>query len=70
MTHIPVTSSNIASVAYDNATKKMQVKFASGATYEYEGVPPEVHTAMMFADSPGRQFAHSVKMQFKGARIS
>lgn len=38
---IPVISSNVASMGYDEETRKLLVKFLSGVMYEYSDVPPE-----------------------------
>jgi hypothetical protein len=51
---VPVESSMIQAVGYDPQTRVLEVLFNSGRTYCYEGVPPEVHQALMAADSKGQ----------------
>jgi len=46
MEHKPITSSNIATVGYDPATRTMEVTFKSGSTYAYENVSPEQVTLL------------------------
>ena len=38
---IPVISSNVESIGYDEETKKLRVKFLRGVVYEYSEVPLE-----------------------------
>src|SRR4030095_9787270 len=51
---VPVESSMIQAVGYDPETRILEVVFNSGQTYCYEDVPPEVHQALMAADSKGQ----------------
>lgn len=48
-----VDSSMIRSVGYDPGTKTMRVLFVSGKTFEYSGVPAEVHEGLMTSGSKG-----------------
>jgi len=61
MNRIPVTSSHLASVAYDQATNTLEVEFEQGGVYQYYGVPAAVHAALMVASSVGTYFAANVK---------
>ena len=49
----PVKSSNVESVGYDPASQTLQVKYRSGAEYQWNHVPPEEHKALISADSIG-----------------
>jgi hypothetical protein len=51
---VPVASSMIQAVGYDPQTQVLEVVFTSGRTYCYEGVPSDVHQALMAADSKGQ----------------
>ena len=66
--HIPVKSSNIASAAYDEATKSMEVRFKSGGTYTYAEVPKHVYDGFMSADSHGSFLAAHVKGKYSHAK--
>lgn len=59
MQMVPVDSSNLSSVGYENGT--LYVRFHSGGFYAYDGVPSHVHRELMAADSHGRYLARYVK---------
>lgn len=62
----PVTSSNIASIGYDEATSELYITFlGSGRTYKYENVPPGEFAALERAGSAGSYFAENIKNQYK-----
>lgn len=62
---VPVQSSNIESVGYDQAGRTMHVKFKGSGTYVFEDVSPEAHASLVGADSIGRHFHANVKGKFK-----
>lgn len=58
---IPVESSMIDSVGYDEETRCLQVVFNTGKVYCYEDVPPEVFQGLLAAESKGRyMLAHII----------
>lgn len=61
MNMIPVRSSNLASVGYDGTTSTMRVRFTSGASYDYTGVPAYLHEGMMQAESVGGYFSRNIR---------
>jgi len=62
MTRQPVQSSNLKSVGYDPATKKMQVEFSgSGQVYEYDGIEPHEHQQLVGAASVGSHFSQHIR---------
>ena len=83
MTHTPVTSSTIATVAHDPATQTLEVRFkpskkdaalgkgpGAGPLWRYEGVPAETHAALLAAESPGAYFAAEIKNVFQATRVA
>ncbi len=64
MRRVPVRSSVIATVGYDEATALLEVEFTSGDVYRYFAVPPSVHHALMDADSPGAYFNRHVSDRY------
>jgi hypothetical protein len=48
-----VESTTLATVAYDEARELLQPEFRSRAVYQYFGVPPAVHQALLDAPSKG-----------------
>lgn len=70
----PVESSNIHSIGYDPATRTMRIAFRdrkNGATrlYEYQGVSPVEHAALIKADSVGGHFHAHVRHRYIGTRV-
>lgn len=57
----PVKSSNIQALAYDLISKKMYVRFKSGAEYSYENVPADTFESIANARSVGHQFSELVR---------
>jgi hypothetical protein len=55
---IPVVSSQLAAVGYDEGTRELVIRFRTSrrypeAIYSYDGVPPELARALIVAESPG-----------------
>lgn len=59
-----VKSSTVKSVGYDAPSRTLAVQFASGGTYHYHGVAPEVHTSLMKAESIGKFLHNRVKGKY------
>lgn len=53
ITLIPVESSMVHAVGYDEETRCLEVVFNSGRVYCYEDVPPEVFRELLEAESKG-----------------
>ena len=52
--NIPVESSNVESVAYDDKTQDLTVTFKKSGTYTYHEVPKSIGNAMPYAESKGK----------------
>lgn len=61
MKRVPVTSSNVASVGYDEATKTLEVEFKKGGIYQYFDVPASVHAGLLAAPSIGSYLDADIK---------
>jgi hypothetical protein len=61
MKHQSVKSSNIASIAYDDASRELEIKFKDGGTYRYADVEPRTHQQMLNASSIGSFFHQHIK---------
>jgi hypothetical protein len=59
-----VESTTLATVAYDESRKLLQLEFCSQAVYLYFGVPSAVHQALLGAPSKGRYFNQTIRGQF------
>ena len=61
MKRIPVVSSMIRSVGYDEPASFLEIEFRSGKLYRYDDVPQEVYLELMSASSKGRYFEMHIK---------
>lgn len=61
MSRTIVQSSSIKSVGYSPRKQVLEVEFIAGSVYQYQGVPAEVHAALMAADSKGRYFRANIR---------
>lgn len=59
-----VESTAIQAIDYDEDRAKLMVRFASGESYVYVGVPGEVHRSFLDADSKGRFFQAEIRDQY------
>jgi hypothetical protein len=64
----PLSSTNIVSAGWEENI--MEVEFANGATYQYQGVPEDVFIGLKHADSKGKFLASNVKNVFPYTRVS
>lgn len=66
---VPVESSSIAAVGYDDSEKTLHVEFRTGAVYVFEHVRPNVFVDLLSADSKGRFFNVNIRDAFPFQRI-
>jgi KTSC domain len=69
MRRVPVTSSNIAEIGYDQESSTLEVLFRSGGLYQYFNVPSQEHQALMAASSHGGYLNEFIKGRYRYARI-
>lgn len=67
MKMIPVDSSDLQSVGYENGT--LLIKFHSGGVYSYSGVPYSIYQNLMVADSCGRFFRAFIEGYYPYVKI-
>lgn len=70
MDRIPVASSNILSIGYDEANKVLEVEFTGGAIYQYHNVQSETYHQFISAPSTGKYFVESIKNQYSYTNVS
>lgn len=68
MNRSPVASSSIKSVGYDNGV--LEVEYARGKVYRYEGITPELHAQLMAAPSIGAFVQSQIKTQCTSCRAA
>ena len=64
---IPVSSSNIKAIGYENAT--LVIKFKNGAKYEYYDVPEIVWLSLKSASSIGSYYHANIKGVYNSSKI-
>lgn len=64
----PVTSSAIAAIGHDPATKTLRIEFTSGGTYDYQNVSTLEHEKLLAAKSIGKHFIDTFKLRNKFTR--
>jgi len=69
MKRITVSSSNLRSVGYDEATQTLEIEFHSGGVYQYSSVPRSVYEGLMGASSHGKYFHAHIKGVYPYRRI-
>lgn len=67
MNMIPVSSSDISSIGYENGT--LHIRFHSGGLYRYTNVPQSVYNGLMSAASHGKYFHAYIKGRYGDTRI-
>jgi len=58
---IPVESTALATVGYDEARELLRVEFCGRAIYHYFGVPAAVHQGLLGASSKGSYFNQAIR---------
>lgn len=66
----PVESSSIAAVGFDPELSVLSIRFHSGGTYRYFGVPASVHAAFLAAESKGAFFQAEIRPRHPAERIA
>jgi len=69
MMRVPVRSSNIKSIGYDEETKVLEVEFHDGSVYQYYSVPASVHQGLMAAASHGNYFHNHIRDEYRCRQV-
>lgn len=64
-----VSSSNIASIGYDNDTETLEIEFIGGSLYEYRNVPLVIYENLMSAASYGSFFNREISKTYPYEKI-
>jgi hypothetical protein len=65
----PCSSSTIAAIGYDAESRILEIEFRTGVVYNYLEVPPEIHAALIEAESCGRYLNANVKPHYQYVRV-
>ena len=66
---VPVVSSSISAIGWDQDGPTLYVKFRSGSQYAYSGVPEDTFRDFLEASSKGKFFARFVRDKYPTQRI-
>ncbi len=66
---IPVSSSNVAEVGYNEETQEVYVRFLNGTLYVYKGVPKFEFEGLLNAPSVGSYLHRNYKNVYPYERI-
>ena len=64
MQMIPVSSSAINAVGYDQSTSQMYIRFKQGHTYTFCRVPQHVFDGLLAAGSKGTYYDHHIRGRY------
>ena len=64
-----VSSSNIASIGYDEGTDTLEVEFLNGSVYQYYNISKEMYDQLMRAGSKGQFFNAYIKNAYPYSRV-
>lgn len=65
---IPVTSTNLKAIGYDENTSTLRIEFHSG-TYEYLNVPIQVFESLLNSSSKGKYHHAYIKNSYSYRKI-
>lgn len=66
---VPVESTSIQLVGYDEDAHELYVRFRRGRTYVYFDVPPSTYAALLEAPSKGRYLNFEIKPYHEYRRL-
>jgi len=69
MDRIPVKSSNIRSVGYEEDSSTLEIEFNSGSIYRYLDVPESEYEGLMDAGSKGRYLNRNIKGRYEDIKV-
>lgn len=64
-----VSSSNIASIGYDDTTSTLEIEFLNGSVYHYYDVPRREYQGLMQAESHGKYLAANIKGKYRYSKV-
>ncbi|WP_264564691.1 KTSC domain-containing protein [Flavobacterium sp. N3904] len=64
-----VTSSNIASIGYDDSSETLEIEFKNGGIYQYFDVPEKIYNGIMSASSHGEYLAQNIKGYYRYSKV-
>ena len=69
MDRLPVQSSNLSTVGYDEASMTLEIEFLKGGIYQYYNVPQSEYANLMNAESKGTYFTHNIRGKYPYQKV-
>lgn len=69
MKRLPVNSSNILSIGYDEDSQILEIEFKTGRVYRYSNVPPHVYAGLMKSESHGKYFLKHIANNYSSIEV-
>ena len=69
MEYMDISSSTIKSVVYNSDTRNLFIRFQTGSSWVYEGVPSLIFDHFMKSESKGSFFAKNIKNSFPSKKV-
>ena len=69
MDRVPVSSSNIVEIGYDEESQTLEVLFKNERVYQYFSVPGQIANDLMNAASHGQYLNQHIKGLYRYARV-
>ena len=69
MKRTTVSSSNLASVGYDEENQILEIEFKHGGVYQYFDVPQSEYDALMNASSHGSYFSNNIRNDYEYVKL-
>lgn len=69
MEMIPVTSSNVEMIGYDEDSQTLEIEFKNGSSYQYFDVPVKVFNELRDAGSIGAYLSTNIKGVYRFSRV-
>ncbi len=69
MIRVPVKSTNILSIGYDQTSQMLEIEFQTKRVYRYSHVPPHIYAGLMKASSHGKYFQTHIANTFSSIEV-
>ena len=66
---IPVSSSNVQSIGFDEHSQTLYVDFINGSRYQYFKVPKSIFEQFLVANSKGKFLHRNIKDKFTYSKL-
>jgi len=70
MKRVPVNSTNILSVGYDEGGQILEIEFNTKRVYRYSNVPPHVYAGLMKSSSHGKYFLQYIANNYSSIEVT